>query len=471
VNYVAGCNEHFTPDKTVNILLVNSSDRGGGAEKIAYSCLGGFLAAGHEAWLAVGAKHTDCERVLAFADLAPPPRWQEICARSAGAVQRRLGASSFVGRASGSLSRRLAQPVRAVRTCLGHEDFAFPASRAILDLLSDKAINLVHCHNLHGGFFDLRLLLELSQRVPVVITLHDAWLLSGHCVHSLGCERWKTGCGSCPDVTIYPALRRDATAHNWRRKRALYAACRLHIAAPSRWLMEKVKGSILAPAVADARVVPNGVDLTVFSPGDQATARRRVGLPEKGRIVLFAANGVRHNVFKDFDTLRAALAQVSDARAGEELCFVGLGTDAVSERVTGADIRFAPFEANEARMAEYYRAADVFVHAAKADTFPTTVLEAAACGTPVVASAVGGVPEQIQEGVTGFLVPAADARTMAGRISHLLGNDALRNSMKQGAITRARSEYDCKRMAGDYLAWFHGIVAEDLTDKAHAQSD
>jgi hypothetical protein len=59
-----------------------------------------------------------------------------------------------------------------------------------------------------------------------MLTLHDAWLLSGHCAHSFDCQRWKTGCGECPDLDVYPASPRDATACNWRRKREILAeAC------------------------------------------------------------------------------------------------------------------------------------------------------------------------------------------------------------------------------------------------------
>ena len=109
--------------------------------------------------------------------------------------------------------------------------------------------------------------------MPTVLTLHDAWLLSGHCAHSFDCERWKTGCGECPDLTIEPAIRRDATADNWVRKRDIYARSRLYVATPSPWLMGRVEQSMLAPAVEQARVIPNGVDLSVFRPADKRSIR------------------------------------------------------------------------------------------------------------------------------------------------------------------------------------------------------
>src|SRR5206468_11861629 len=144
---------------------------------------------------------------------------------------------------------------------------------------------------------------------PLVITMHDAWLLSGHCAHSFACERWQTGCGECPDLTIPPAIARDATAFNWKRKRDLYARSRFYVAAPSRWLIDKLARSILAPAVIESRVVPNGIDLEVFRPGDRATTRAKLDLPQDADVLLFTALSIRENVWKDYQTLRAAIAR------------------------------------------------------------------------------------------------------------------------------------------------------------------
>jgi glycosyltransferase involved in cell wall biosynthesis len=347
---------------------------------------------------------------------------------------------------------------------MGIEDFHFPGTRQLLDL-TDQRPDVVHCHNLHGGYFDLRALPWLSRQVPVVLTLHDAWLLSGHCAHSFDCERWKRGCGHCPDLTIEPAIRRDATAYNWRRKQKIFKASRLYVATPCQWLMHKVEQSLLAPAIVEARVIPNGVDLSVFRPADKAEARSALGIPHGALVVLFAANSLRQNMWKDYRTARDAVALTFANMNARDLLFIALGDDGQAEEQAGPAVRFVPYQTEPKAVARYYQAADVYVHAARADTFPNTVLEAQACGTPAVATAVGGIPEQVEDGLNGFLVPAGDAPALAARLTQLLSDHELRARMGLQAVEVARRRFDLSRQADAYLDWYQELVHRHAAER------
>ncbi len=109
-------------------------------------------------------------------------------------------------------------------------------------------------------------------------------------------------------------------------------------------------------------------------------------------------------------------------------------------------------------VARYYQAADVYVHAAKADTFPSSVIEAAACGVPVVATAVGGIPEQVIDGRTGFLVPAGDAEAMAERVVRLLDREGIRRLMSAEAQQAAKPRFDIRDQVRAYQDWYDSIV-------------
>jgi glycosyltransferase involved in cell wall biosynthesis len=313
---------------------------------------------------------------------------------------------------------------------------------------------VLHCHNLHGDYFDLRELAPLSQRLPVFLSLHDAWLLSGHCSHSFACDRWRAGCGACPDLNIPPAIQADGTAYNWRRKRAIYRRSRLYVATPCRWLMDKVQRSILADGIVEARVIPYGIDLEVFHASDKAALRARLGLPPDACVIFFASNYGRYSYWKDFPTMQAAVELVAERVRSHKLVFLALGDNRPETQMGQAQFRSAPFERDPRLVAQYYQSADIYLHAARADTFPNVVLEASACGVPVVATAVGGIPEQVLDGVTGLLAPERDVPALAAQIERLVQDEPLRRRLGEQAQQLARQRYDLGRFVQDYLGWF-----------------
>jgi glycosyltransferase involved in cell wall biosynthesis len=423
------------------IVQVNTSASGGGAEAVARTLHHGLLELGHDARLLVGR------------------------GAASGA-----GVHGFPSDAGTRLAHMLAGPGRLVDRRLGLETYRYPATRRMLAALP-HATDVVHLHNLHGGYFDLRVLPALGRKVPVAVTLHDAWLLSGHCAHSLGCQRWRTGCGRCPDLDIYPAVRRDATAWNWRRKHDLFQRSRLHVAAPSAWLADKVRASMLAPALVDLRVIPNGVDLTVFRPGDRAAARARLGLEREARVLLFVGGRTRDNPFKDRGAAEQAAAAAAES-LGRDLTMIVLGSAEPDRRIGRVSVRGVGFQADPDVVATHYRASDLYLHAARADTFPSSVLEAMACGIPVVATAVGGIAEQVRSLTdpgagasgaeasgepTGALAAAGEPHALAGALARLLADESLRHALGRSAARDAVARFDATRQVRAYEAWFQEI--------------
>jgi glycosyltransferase involved in cell wall biosynthesis len=414
--------------RALRVLHVNTSDLGGGAEAIARSLCRAARGAGHEAWLAVGDK---------------------------------LGTEPYVltlpgARRRGRLARGLSDPWGLIEHALGREDFRHPGTWHLEWLLTPPP-DVLHLHNLHGGYFDLRALTWLSRRWATFVTLHDPWLLTGHCAHPFGCGRWQIGCGECPDLATYPAVRRDATAYNWRRKHDIYEGSHLHVAAPSRWILSMVERSMLRTAVHQLRWIPNGIDLDLFCPGERDAARQELGLSPAEHVVLLAAKGLRQSPYRDWRTLRQAIGRIAQAMPDRPLRFIALG-EAEPERIDGARIDFVPYEPEPGRVATYLRAADLFVHATRADTFPSVVLEAGACGIPVVASAVGGILDQVESGRTGLLVPPEDAEGLARGVTELLDDRARREALGRQAAAVVRERFGAERMSGSYLRWYEEVL-------------
>lgn len=440
----------------LRILQVSTVEKTGGAALSAWYLHQGYRRRGIKSWMAVGQKETDDPDVFPVPNDARRGPWARgllHLGRRLSPLERHLPTPLHPSRPLALL----AEPSRHRDIRLGREDFRYPGSRAILTLAPVRP-DIVNCHNLHGGYFDLTCLPWLSAEVPVVLSLRDEWLLTGHCAMAVDCGRWETGCGSCPDLTLYPAIRRDATASNWSRKQRLYAASRVCVITPSRWLMDRVARSMLAAAVVEGRVIQNAIDTSVFRPGDAAAARRSLGLPSDGPIILFAAQAATTNPFKDLATVERAVQQLPAAGQGPRPLLVCLG-GAEAEAQTGhGRIRFVPYTADRDRMAMYYQAADVYVHAARSEVWGKTITEAMGCGIPVVATAVGGIPEQIEDGVTGFLTPPGDAAAMASRIERLLADAGLRQRIALAAAAAALDRFSLDRQIDDHLAFFDEIV-------------
>lgn len=443
-------------EEKLRILQVNTADVDGGAERVALDLHRDYRFRDLEAYLAVGHRRSTEPGVIEIPNDARRSGWEHSLAATAEwlaggenpAGVRRLASRAVLLAAS---------PGRYSTIGRGVEDFAFPATADVLGL-PPHSPEVLHLHNLHGYYFDLRRLPELSAKQPTVLTMHDPWLLTGHCAHPIDCPRWRAGCGDCPHLDRYVPIRADASAEDFGLKRRVLAASRLHYATPSRWLMRMLEESGVLDDGAEARVIPNGIDTKVFSPGDRKAARKRLGLPLEARIVLFAAQGLASSPFKDYETLREALRRVAGS-GREKLVLVALG-DASAQLIERVDVRALPFTDDVTKVAEYYRAADLYVHAARAENLPLAVMEAMACETPVVASRVGGIPEVVAEGSTGLLAEPGDDEALAAAIETLLGDEERRRAFAHAGVARVGELFTLDLMAEAYLAWYFELLSQ-----------
>ncbi len=453
------------------ILHINEADAGGGAQVIARTMMQAARAADRESWLLVNRKLTEDPAVLPIPRSGGgPAAWRSTCQALAGLGDRLPGRP---GRAFGRAARLAEQPFDALDWLWGREPFHRPLTRRLTEIAPGRP-DLIHAHNLHHAYFDLRALPELSKRAPLVMTLHDEWLLTGHCAGTIGCDKWRHGCGGCPDLGRYPPLRRDRTAANWRRKAEIYKRSRLFVSTPSQWLMSRVEESMLAQGIAERRVIHNGIDTATFRTGDRQAARQRFDLPADAYVLLFAANGMKSNIYKDYPTIREALRQLTRTVPDRQVVLLALGDEAGDPEADGVDIRFLGLTNRQDVVRDAYKAADLYLHAARSDNFPTTILEALAAGRPVVATAVGGIPEQIRslalpgsdttqstvplEQATGTLVEKGDATAMAAASRALLTDPSLRSRLAANAARDAQDRFDIAVQTRAYLDWYDELV-------------
>lgn len=316
--------------------------------------------------------------------------------------------------------------------------FSRGATRRLVRQLALFKPDIVHLHNLHGYYLDVRTLFAWLREagVPVVWTLHDSWAYTGHCAYyaMAKCDRWRAGCGRCPQRRAYPAsLWLDQSARNWQEKRRAFLSLPdLTLATPSLWLGAEVRHSFLGKR--PVRVIPNGVDLERFRPCDEpdliADVVKRYGLGAldgKRMLLSVASTWEERKGLKDLLALSGLLR--------EDLAIVMVG---LSERACAAlpeGMLGIPRTNSIRELRALYTAADVCLSLSHEETQGMTLLEALACGTQVLCYDATALPETVTPEV-GLTVPEGDLQRAANACAAL--------------CDRPRSPQACRARAQQY---------------------
>ncbi|MGG6266716.1 glycosyltransferase family 4 protein [Leptolyngbya sp. AN03gr2] len=319
-----------------------------------------------------------------------------------------------------------------------------------------QAADVINFHNLHDGYFNYLAIAHLTRNKPAVLTMHDMWSVTGHCSFSFGCDRWKIGCGQCPDLTIFPPMKRDRTRWEWKLKQWSYQNAKLAIVAPSRWLASVARESPLFQHFA-VHHIPYGIDTEVYRPLDPEQCRRRLNIPKGKKVLLFVATHLQE-WRKGGDLLFAALQQLPESLKAETVLLM-LGDGTVQE--IGIETIPLGYVQDENLKAIAYSAADLFVFPTRADNLPLVLQESLACGTPMISFDIGGVSDLVRPGTTGHLAKLEDVDDLTQGIVTLLEDGKLRSQMKQQCRSIALSEYRLELQAERYLELYSGISSLD----------
>lgn len=287
---------------------------------------------------------------------------------------------------------------------------------------------------------------------PLVWTLHDMAPLTGGCHYAMSCDRFTQKCGACP--LLGSPVESDITRRIHSRKMAALSQLRpetTRIVAPSHWLAGEARRSSLLRRF-DVNVIPNGLDTEVFSPRDRQLSRDILGLPQEGRVVLFAADNVT-DYRKGFDLLQAAL-KIPQTEQLTTLASMGGG------QAPEGCVAIGRIE-NQRLMSYVYSAADIFVLPTRADNLPNVLLEAFACGLPCVAFDVGGVGDVVRDGETGLLARREVVAELRQNIERLLADADLRAQMARRCRKFALEEFSSTVVANAY-----GCLYKELMDTA-----
>ena len=366
-------------------LLVSHSDGGGGADRAAHRILQAVALHEPDATMWVAEKVTRDPRVSTFADvIGSEPRWK----------------SSLRSR-SEDLPLYLQKSTNAV-----HRSFNL-VSRGIASAIEHSDPSVVHLHWLGQGTLGIKEIGSLPG--PVVWTLHDSWPFCGaeHHPEDLRDHRFENAYS--PDSRRPGNTRVDVDAWTYRRKVRWFQQPRW-LVGPSQWMVDQASKASLTHDWPSS-VIPNPIDTEVFAPVDQDQARARWDMPRGARVALFGgvAAGAIHG--KGWDLLESALAELPRGEVPWELWTFG-GPSVVTS-VHGIRVHSMGVIEDPKNLASLYSAADVHVVPSRMESFSQTAAESIACGTPVIAFRVGGLPEVVHDDRAGILVDPFDTHAFA----------------------------------------------------------
>lgn len=332
----------------------------------------------------------------------------------------------------------------------------FGSTQATRDLVEKIKIikpDVIGLHNIHGYYLNIEILFDYLSKanIPVIWTLHDSWPFTGHCSYfeNVNCKKWKTHCYECPKTRFYPSSYLiDNSRRNFTDKKALFnAVSKITIVTPSNWLKELVIESFLKHKVV---TIHNGIDLNVFKPQKVSQQLMEgLGINDKKIVLGVARIWDSRKGLEDFIQLRSRLS------SAYQIVLVGLSKNQKAQ--LPANIVGIERAENIGQLASLFNASDVFVNPTYLDNFPTTNIEALACGTPVVTYNTGGSPEAIDE-QTGQVVAKGDIEGLATAIETIFskGKDHYRSLCRN----RAKKYFDKDERYLDYLKEYERLLAD-----------
>jgi glycosyltransferase involved in cell wall biosynthesis len=316
--------------------------------------------------------------------------------------------------------------------------------------------DLLHFHGIHSGFLNYLALPALTANKPAVYTLQDMWLLTGHCAYSFDCDRWRTGCGQCPYPETPPEIKRDGTALEWKLKDWTYRQLNLTLICPSKWIAELAAVSPLINRFS-IHHIPYGIDTEVFRPLNFERCRSELGIPLDKKVLMFASVKL-NDPRKGYDLLLEALQNLPQALKKEILLLV-FGKEAKTLASTvGISVYDLGYLNEDRAKVVAYSAADLFLFPTRADVFGLVSLESQACGTPVVSFRVGGVPDHVRPGITGYLARPENTQDFSNGIVALLEDPSLRYQMSQQCRAIAEREYSLTLYAQRHIALYEQLL-------------
>ena len=318
-----------------------------------------------------------------------------------------------------------------------------------------KNADVIHLHWVNGGFLSLQSLKQLFKlNKPIVWTFHDMWAFTGGCHYAGDCTNFRTECKNCPFLKF--PHKSDLSNRTWKRKKKLYSDNKLNIVTCSNWLKNVTKKSSL---LGNHNIVSiqNPINLNFFKPTNKNDSRKKLGINTSKKLILFGAMNT-NDKRKGSEYLIEALDYISkeNPKTKDQIALVIFGKNKTPFLTEFETINLS-FINNEQDIVNVYNACDIFVTPSIEDNLPNTIVEAHACGLPVVAFNATGMSEMIKHKENGYLATYKSLEDLAnGIIWTLFESDY--NKLSVSARNKALNTYSQDISASKYIDLYKSVI-------------
>lgn len=314
--------------------------------------------------------------------------------------------------------------------------------------------DIVHLHWTGGGYIPIQELRQLNY--PLVWTLRDMWAFTGGCHYSAGCERYRVGCGQCPQLRS--TSDEDLSRKMWRKRAAEWRDVNLWLVPISNWLASCVRQSPLFRDVP-IQVIPNGLDTDRFHPIERCTARAIWGLQPDRRYILYGAIGATRDPRKGFKHLVEALQRLAKDGWRDRADVIVFGDiEPTAAPDLGLRTHYVGEVSDDSKLAALYSSADVMVVPSLQEAFGKTLIEGMACGTPIVAFDHGGPSDILDHKRTGYLARPFSTCDLAAGIAWCLDDRDITLELGRRAHLKAKHDYRIEVVADQYRHLYQRIL-------------
>lgn len=409
----------------MKILIVSTKDKKGGAARAAYRLHEAFLKIDVDSRMLVQSKTSKDPKVI-----GPLSRFQQGMSIIRPELDK-LPLSLYPNKKN------------------SHFSSAFFPNKWVIKKINESDIDIVHLHWILGGMLRIEELAKINK--PIVWTLHDMWAFTGGCFYDDNCGKYISGCQSCPALGSKNKV--DLSKLIFNRKLKTFSKIeKINIVGLSRWICDCARRSKLL-SMHPIINLPNPIDTDIFKPLEKEVARDMLNIPLNKKLILFGAS----NLFdkrKGFAEILNALPKVEQS----DVQLIIFGSKAQqNDPIINFRTHYIGKLSDDIALRVLYSSADVLVMPSLQENLSNVIMEALACGTPVVAFNIGGNSDMIDHVENGYLAKPFETNDLAQGIDWVLRNSE-EESLSSNARSKVIDNFEMQLVAKRYESLYQNII-------------